>query len=235
MKRKLIVCFFLVALFLTGCAKDKAPSTSNPLKVQSSTASPVVSGPLESASSEYEAEHPAGSESPSVESTVPTESAAAPTESISPTESTAVPMEDETTKPTEEERPMDHSCVLLVKGKDITSGNYVRINSEKGYAELPLLAILSALDAEVEWRNNTTAVIAINHREYLLDVQKGSLVEQGGSMNLLVVSPGTNHGTKYQVIDREFVIDSDSVKGFLIHVIGVTVRIDLTGKVITIG
>ncbi len=40
---------------------------------------------------------------------------------------------------------MDGKCRLVVRGKDITTGNYVQLNTEYRYAELPFTAVMEGL------------------------------------------------------------------------------------------
>lgn len=134
-----------------------------------------------------------------------------------------------------EKTDMKNNIRLIVKGKDITSDNFVNLNYECHYAELPLTAVLKALGAKVEWKKQTIAKITINNKDYILDTNRASLVEAGDKINLLVVAPGSNHGVKSQVINNEFVIDSDSVKLFIVNMIGAKIEINYNEKIINIG
>lgn len=148
-----------------------------------------------------------------------------------PSTSTSKP---ETTTSAGDEKEMDNECRLIVKGEDITAENYVKLNYDYRYAELPLIAIVRALGAEVEWQNKVTAIIKFEGKDYILDTTKGTLIEVGGSFNMLAVSPGSRHGTHYQVIENEFVIDSDSAKLLINNIMGATIKINFDEKIVEI-
>ena len=54
-----------------------------------------------------------------------------------------------------ENTQLQNNCRLIVKGKDITEGNYVRIIEEHQMAEIPLTAVMEALGAEVKRKGET--------------------------------------------------------------------------------
>lgn len=129
---------------------------------------------------------------------------------------------------------MNNDCKLIVKGKDITSGNYINLNYEKRYAEIPLTAVMKELGAKVEWQSNTTAEITFGGKDYALDTTKGTLIEDGGTFNILTAAPGSTHGIFYQVIGDEFIIDSDSAKMLIINMMGAKISIDYDNKIVSI-
>ena len=129
---------------------------------------------------------------------------------------------------------MNNDCKLIVKGKDITSENYINLNYEKHYAEIPLTAVMKELGAKVEWQSNTTAEITFDGKNYTLDTTKGTLIEEGSSFNVLTVAPGSTHGIFYQVIGDEFIIDSDSAKMLIINIMGAKINIDYNNKIVSI-
>ena len=154
---------------------------------------------------------------------------------LADTVSSTKPAHLEATSSSEGNNNTDGKCRLVVRGKDITTGNYVQLNTEYRYAELPFTAVMEGLGANVTWESDTIATIAIEGRNYILDMAKGTLVEEGGTFNIFVVSPGSRHSTSYQVIGNEFVIDSDSVTMLLNGRIGVRVIIDFEKELVEIG
>lgn len=122
---------------------------------------------------------------------------------------------------------------LIVNEKEITVTNHVRLNYEYHYAELPIIAILKELGANVEWQSETTANIALNGKGYFLDISKASLVNKGNDFNFLIIPPCSNHGTFYQVADKELIIDSDSARLILME-IGFTVNINFEDGIVNI-
>lgn len=121
--------------------------------------------------------------------------------------STASPYQSEITSNTGDDKM--NNCILIVNGKDITSGNYVKLN--QNYAELPFTAVMKALGAEVVWRNKTTAEITYDGKNYILKTTDCSLIEVGGTMNVISTPPGAIR--HYQVVVDEFVLDNVTMKG----------------------
>lgn len=130
---------------------------------------------------------------------------------------------------------MDDAYKLIVKGKEIAVANHIKLNYEHHYAELPLTAIMKELGAKVEWQSKTTAKITFDGKYYLLDTTKGSLIEIGNTLNILVVAPGSKHGVFYRVVDNEFIIDSDSAKLLLINIMGAKISVDYDHRIVNIN
>lgn len=105
----------------------------------------------------------------------------------------------------ETEPDISEESRLIVNGKDITDGNYVRINKTSGYAELPVIAVFKALgyDAEMQYDQNTDsyAVIVEDNTEFL-----------NTQCNDFGFPPGVGD-TDYvrRIMDNEIVIDSDAI------------------------
>lgn len=136
--------------------------------------------------------------------------------------------------PPKEERPNIYmnNCNLFVNGTDISTENYVYLNCEDHYAKLPLTAIMKALGATVQWKNETIAQITYNGTSYILDTSKNTLVEKDKSFDFIELPPGTSHGFA-QMIGNEFVLDSISIREFLTS-IGATINIDYENSIIYI-
>lgn len=115
-----------------------------------------------------------------------------------------------------------NDCKLMVNGKDITSGNYVKLNEY--YADLPFTEVMEALGAKVEWQNKTTAKITYVGQDYILDTTKCSLIEVGGTFNIISTPPGsTRH---YQVVGDEFILDNVTMKGAF-QLMGTSIKINI--------
>ena len=104
----------------------------------------------------------------------------------------------------------NNNCTLIVNGKNVTNDNYVHLNQEKKYAEIPLITVLENLDIQVEWKSQSIAHFFIGDKEYELNTTLGTLIEVGGSSNIFKIPPGAEHGLYYNGIGENFVIDSDS-------------------------
>ncbi len=91
------------------------------------------------------------------------------------------------------------------------------------------------LGAKTEWQSKTTVKITFDEKDYFLDTEKGSLVEAGKTFNVLTVAPGSKHGTFYQVVGDEFVIDSDSAELLLVNIMGAKISIDYDERIVNIS
>lgn len=123
------------------------------------------------------------------------------------------------------------NCTLIVNGIDITSEHYVKINED--YAELPFIAIMDTLGAEIVWQNENTANITYNSKNYILKTNDCSFMEVGGQVNFLSTPPGgTRH---YKTVEGEFILDSVTTSGaFQLMKANTKININYTDKVITI-
>ena len=133
------------------------------------------------------------------------------------------------------EENIDNTCKLIVKGKEMAATHHIQLNYEYRYAELPLTVIMRELGAKTEWQSKTTVKITFDEKDYFLDTEKGSLVEAGKTFNILTVAPGSKHGTFYQVVGDEFVIDSDSAVLLLVNIMGAKISIDYDERIVNIS
>ena len=117
------------------------------------------------------------------------------------------------------------NCILLIDGKDITKGNYVKINHDVWNAELPLLAILNELGAEVSWVCENVVKIKFVDKTLEIDVAE---VNFGISL-----PPGTKNGIR-KFIDKEVILDDSSARVVLSHFAGASVRVDFDKSIIYI-
>ena len=124
---------------------------------------------------------------------------------------------------------------LFIRGKNIADRNYVNFNYEYRYAELPLVAILEELGAETNWTGENTVNIYINDKTYILNTEKCTLTEENSAFNLFQVAPGAMHGVISKVVNKEFVIDSDSTRLFINVVLKLKMFIDIDNKIVTIS
>lgn len=128
---------------------------------------------------------------------------------------------------------MNSKVSLIVNGNDLSYVNYVSLNYEKQYAELPLTAIMEALGANVEWVSEKNVSIVFNNTKYVLNPKKKTLKKEGDSFNIIALPPGTKHGGYYQIRDKEFIVDSDSARHF-IYMTGAKITIDFDSASIKI-
>lgn len=133
----------------------------------------------------------------------------------------------------EETQNIHGSYKLIVNGKEIASDTALSINHEKQYAEIPLTAALRALGCQVEWVNEKRVEICCNDTVYVLNPSAQTLVKSGDSFNMIAVAPGATHGLYCEILDREFIIDSDSVSYFLSQ-LGAQITIDYENDTVKI-
>jgi hypothetical protein len=117
----------------------------------------------------------------------------------------------------ESENEMKYECKLIVNGKDITEDNYVKLHKEQRYAELPLVAIMQALGADVDWKTEEIAELTLYETKYVLDIRNNSLVvEDGGNdfkYNIITPPPGSS--VQYKTMERELIIEHIVIRDLL--------------------
>ena len=91
---------------------------------------------------------------------------------------------------------------LIVNGKDITEGNYVYIDVEKEQAEVPLLAIVKELGAEVEWIDEN--IVEISYGD------KSKQIDKNDKFLGIMIAPGGKSAVRKQ-IDNDFIYDNGSI------------------------
>lgn len=104
---------------------------------------------------------------------------------------------------------------LIVNGTCIPTVRNIVIHPDEYYAELPLITIMETLGATVEWVDPLNATITYNQTTYALSTTDNTLCEVGKNTNYIALPPGTTHGGCYRLENREFYVDSDSMKYFL--------------------
>ena len=133
-----------------------------------------------------------------------------------------------------EEHPTETRCRLIIGGRDVSDACPAVFCDELGYAELPLTAVLRELGATVVWQEESLAQVWIHGEEYCLHAAEGTMYRAGDSVNLLAAAPGSEHGTVYRRTEGELMIDSDSAKWLIVHVIGAAMRVDPTEQAVYI-
>ena len=125
-------------------------------------------------------------------------------------------------------------CRLIIGGRDVSDACSAVFYDELGYAELPLTAVLRELGATVVWQEESLAQVWIRGEEYRLHAAEGTMYRAGDTVNLLAVAPGSGHGTVYRRTEGELMIDSDSAKGLIVHVVGAAMRVGPTERAVYI-
>ena len=126
----------------------------------------------------------------------------------------------------------EKACRLIVKGKDITDGNYVKLYYN--YANLPLIAVMKELGAKVERQSKTTLAITYGNKHYILDTTSCSLDEIKANGTESTAIPPVGGGGGSQVIGNELVVD-DNMMWIYVKFMGAKMNIDYKQGVINIG
>ncbi len=149
-------------------------------------------------------------------------------------DSLSLPIENAAESIVSESLNPGENIALVINGKNITDDNYVNYNNEYDCFELPLIAILKELGAEIKWLDEKTVSIIIYDKTYVLNTEECSLTEINSTFNLFQIAPGDTHGVFSKRVENEFVIDSDSLKLFFINELGLRMRRSSNNKEITI-
>lgn len=108
---------------------------------------------------------------------------------------------------------------LIVDGKEVDCHGYLVIDESNYVTELPVLTIMKALGADIEWLDEESVLITYDGKEYLLDIPNISLSERGEFENYIAPPPGGSADC-YEFYGDEFVVGGIAFSYFLktIHV-----------------
>lgn len=81
------------------------------------------------------------------------------------------------------------------------------------HADLPLTRVLKGLGMDVKWADDNTAHITYRNKKYVLNLAEVSFAEEGKEGNLISPVPGGQR--TYKVLERELVLDGNTVMGLL--------------------
>ena len=121
---------------------------------------------------------------------------------------------------------------MIIDGNELDCHDYLKIHESERFAELPVIAIMKALGADIKWLNKTSVLITYHSKEYLLDISNNSLSERGKYRNFIALPPGVSEGC-YIFDQDEYVVGSDSFIEFL-KFIGVKLTIDYDNSTVYI-
>ena len=107
---------------------------------------------------------------------------------------------------------------LVVNGKDITKGNYISLQKFDNYieVEMPLLAVVAELGAEIEWQSEKVVAVTYNGNTETYDTSESDFGVYGPD--------GGVHIRKIE--NDDLVFDLSSIEGILEEVYGVIVKVD---------
>lgn len=120
-----------------------------------------------------------------------------------------------------------NNCKLIVNGKDITDDVYVMIDYDTETVELPFLAIIEELGAEVEWKNNDVVIVTYNGMSQEIDTKDSDFG---------IAFPPGGGNSKYvrKIVNEDLIIDHISVISALKFTFNASVTIDYDEAVIII-
>jgi len=120
---------------------------------------------------------------------------------------------------------------LIVNGIYITGESHIVFHY--GHVELPLVAVLEALGADVQWLEDEIILIAYADKEYKLDINRRSLVEvETDQLHSLLVTGGGV--VRFEVLDGELIVTNWSIWAVL-QALGAEIHIDRAQMVVTIS
>lgn len=111
---------------------------------------------------------------------------------------------------------------LIILGKNIAAADKVVFNQEENYVLLPVVTVLESLGAEVIWESRSVAILQMNDRRFILDIETMSFFEEGENINYLIPAPGAV--VHHCINDGTFLLDTITINTIAIA-IGVRLRI----------
>lgn len=116
------------------------------------------------------------------------------------------------------------SYKLFVDGKEVKGNFFIYKRSDNKpypFMEVPILTVLKALGAKVEWTSDTTADIYFNGDVFEFDGETHSIVAKGSDLNLIIPLPGGYiFPSEYRFTGTDLIIDNfaaESVSFYMGH------------------
>lgn len=131
-----------------------------------------------------------------------------------------------------EDVSVQSSYKMVVDGNEVDCHGYLVINESERFTELPVLTIMKALGADIEWLDKSSVLITYQDKEYLLDIPNICLSERGKFGNFIAPPPGSSEGC-YEFDGDEFVV-SDIAFAYFLKEINVKLTIDYDNLVVYI-
>ena len=95
----------------------------------------------------------------------------------------------------------------------------VPLKYPEAYAKLPLVATLRALGAEVEWQDETHAVLSLGEKVLLLDIAEQTVSEPGKNDTWVHVAAGHFVSVR-ETVDGDLLVDDTSIDEVLFYFYG---------------
>lgn len=124
-----------------------------------------------------------------------------------------------------EEEYLGKNCKLIIRGRNITHDCYVYMHFEERYVELPLITILETLGAKATFEKVDVIRFEYDSKVYILNTKSNTFSENGKYFNWIALPPGTSHGTCFEMINGEYMLDSSSIR-YLLAQFGLKITVD---------
>jgi len=128
---------------------------------------------------------------------------------------------------------------LIVKGKDATEDNYVKITCE--YAEISLNAVIKQFGGEAEWNDDKQeGIITYENKKYIFDKKNLSMIEAGNKSDHpddMILPDCLAGGYQHcEIINGEIILDSNSSMFWITkNLLGVEIDIDSNKLIVYIN
>lgn len=108
-------------------------------------------------------------------------------------------------------KPKSSEGILIINDKyTIVDNVTIYYKKNASYSCLPLIEFFKYLGANIDWIDEDSANVTYKGKKYILDLKEVSLVEDGGTMNLIFSADGWRR--EYTVLERELILDSVTIK-----------------------
>ena len=121
--------------------------------------------------------------------------------------------------------PKNVDARLIVNGKDITAGNYVKINEGYNNASIPLTAVLTELGIPWEWESDTILRLGSGEYEERLDLTQPTFG--------WLILPGAL-GSMREIVDGEVIIDAQALYIYFFRAQNISIEQDYETNTIRI-
>jgi len=121
--------------------------------------------------------------------------------------------------------PSQNGTLIINNGAAITENVVIHFKESYMYADLPFTEVMKELGMTVDWLDSDVAEITYNDEKYILNLAEVSLVKDGSDSNILIPPPGCRI-FDYKVLDKELILDSDTIHSILYTIRKINVSID---------
>lgn len=120
------------------------------------------------------------------------------------------------------ENKYNNNCRLIVNGNDISDEVYVNADTETGVYEVPFLAIVKELGADVIWKNDNIVCITYNDLSIEYDISQKDFG--------LLCPPGATKSRK--IVDGDLIVDYPSIRMLLKNMFNAYITVDKDEQIV---